>query len=228
MIEIIPENVKGAFIYFHSAGQTSEELRPFLEIIRTGLPDTYIWAGDGFISDSPLMFQGANYGNSAKRYWFMFPMQDACTGESFRKNKEAMGASLLSAGAFANNMIDQIRKRFDLSGDSIILSGFQHGSSLALATAMMRTADPFKYAVLFEPFLLEAYYLDKEAVNRTTEILCVDNEHIRKRTYGWFGLNTDEKFGEMGMTVRSFTVRGGDDTLSPAMMESACRFIREN
>ena len=77
MIEHIPEKVDKAFLYFHSAGASSAETRAFLPLLIESLPNTYIWAGDGVISKSPLMRQGLHYGKDSKRYWFTFPMQDA-------------------------------------------------------------------------------------------------------------------------------------------------------
>ncbi len=49
----VPDVVELALLYFHSAGTTSEQLRPFLSRLVEALPTTYIWAGDGVISTSP-------------------------------------------------------------------------------------------------------------------------------------------------------------------------------
>jgi hypothetical protein len=56
MIEIIPNDVDTAFIYFHTARSTGDEIVPFLDELQTELPNTYIWAGDGYIegAEDPL------------------------------------------------------------------------------------------------------------------------------------------------------------------------------
>jgi len=221
MIEIIPGKIESAFLYFHSAGTDSREFKPFLNEIAAKMPDTYICIGDGHISGSPVMSGSTFYGDSAEKYWFMFPMQDACSQQSFLDNKEAMGASLLSAGSFVNNLVDQIKEKYDLSADRIILSGFQHGSSLVLASAMMRKHDPFKQVILFEPYLLEAYYLDRDSINPDTTVICVDNHHIRSRTYNWIGVYTDAEFSKMGMKVKAITVEDGNDNLNQEMVNRA-------
>lgn len=221
MIEIIPDKIDNAFLYFHSAGNNSKEFKPFLEEFIEKMPNTYIWIGDGNISFSPLMFRGACYGDSDKKYWFMFPMQDASSQKSFLENNEAMGASLLSAGSFVNNLVDQIKNRYKLSADKIVLSGFQHGSSLALSSAMMRKHDPFKYVILFEPYLLEAYYLNNENIIKDTTIICVENNHIRNRTFKWIGIYTDIEFSKMGLKVKTVTVDKGDEKLNQKMVNSA-------
>jgi hypothetical protein len=80
MIEHIPSTVERAFLYFHSAGRSSDELKPFLPRLLQCLPNTYIWAGDGVISNSPLMRHDLEYDPAAaKHYWFSFPMQDAAS-----------------------------------------------------------------------------------------------------------------------------------------------------
>jgi hypothetical protein len=58
MIEIIPQVVDAAFLYFHTRCSTGDEMAPFVDEMRKGLPNTYIWAGDGCIegrSDDPIM-----------------------------------------------------------------------------------------------------------------------------------------------------------------------------
>jgi len=110
----VPDVVELAILYFHSAGTTSEQLRPFLSRLVEALPTTYIWAGDGVISTSPLMRQGLRYGNALERYWFTFPMQDASSAESFAANTEAMGATLSCAGAYVNALVDQAMGCFGL------------------------------------------------------------------------------------------------------------------
>jgi hypothetical protein len=49
MIEIIPQLVDSAFLYFHRRCSSGDEMRPFANEIRLALPNTYIWAGDGCI-----------------------------------------------------------------------------------------------------------------------------------------------------------------------------------
>jgi len=221
MIERIPEKADRALLYFHSAGTDSREFLPFIDIVESSLENTYVWAGDGNISGSPLMYDNGQFGESGERFWFMFPMQDASSEKSFHRSREAMGASLLSAGAFVNSLVDQIKERYGLSTEKIVLSGFQHGSALALAAAMMRRSDPFRQVILFEPYLLEAFYLEEERIARDTTVLCVDNEHIRERTFAWLGKHTDREFSRMGMDVRRITTEKGDDHLSMEMIEKA-------
>ena len=47
MIEIIPGVVDSAFLYFHTRCSSGDEIAPFVDEIRRGLPNTYLWAGDG-------------------------------------------------------------------------------------------------------------------------------------------------------------------------------------
>jgi hypothetical protein len=80
MIEITPEVVNTAFLYFHTRCSSGDEIAPFVEEIRKELPNTYIWAGDGCIagkSDDPIMGKAVNYGESSQRYWFVFSMQSS-------------------------------------------------------------------------------------------------------------------------------------------------------
>lgn len=221
MIEIIPEKIDSAFLYFHSAGTNSKEFKPFIRELESKMPNTYIWIGDGNISGSPLMFKNSFYGESDYKYWFMFPMQDASSQESFFENKEAMGASLTSASSFVNNLVDQIKRKYHLSTEKIVLSGFQHGSSLVLASAMMRKNDPFKYVILFEPYLLEAYYLDNENIIENTTVICVENNYIRNRTYHWIGIYTDVEFAKMGLKVKKVVIEEGDEKLNQEMVNKA-------
>lgn len=225
MIEIIPEKVERAFLYFHSAGTNSVEFEPYLETVKRLLPNTYIWIGDGHISGSPLLYNNSYYGDSEERYWFMFPMQDASSRESFYQNREAMGASLMSAGSFVNSIVDQVKSRFNLSTDKITLSGFQHGSSLVLSTAMMRKNDPFKSIILFEPYLLEAFCFESEPILKETKVICVENSFIRNRTYNWLGIYTDAEFQKMGFEVKSIVTEEGDNKLDKLMVEEALKNI---
>jgi predicted esterase len=226
MIEHIPEQVENALLYFHSAGVSSEQLRPFLPDLIAGLPRTYLWAGDGVISGSPLMRQGLHYGEDARRYWFTFPMQDASSPESFARHVEAMGAALSCGGAYVNALADQIMARFRLPARRVILCGFQHGSSIALSAAMLRRKDPYALTILFEPYILEAYYLKEEANLPRTTVVCIDNEHIRARTRAWINIETDREFQSFGMVTRAITVKGGGDPLDAAMMQAAIQVVQ--
>ncbi len=194
MIEHIPEQVNAAFLYFHSAGTSSDEFAPFLPHLVEQLPNTYIWAGDGVIGRSPLMHQGSHYANDTKRYWFTFPMQDASSPESFAANTEAMGAVLTCAGCYVNALTDQVMARFQLPAERVVLSGFQHGSCVALAAAMVRRDDPYTLAIIFEPYILEGYYLKDEQSLPATTVVCIDNQHIRQRTIKWLQFDTVEAF----------------------------------
>ena len=175
MIEYIPDRVDQALLYFHSAGTSAEEIQPFLSGLIENLPNTYIWAGDGVISQSPLMRQGLHYGTSSKHYWFTFPMQDASSPESFAAYVEAMGATLTCAGAYVNVLVDQILARFHLGAEQVVLCGIQHGSCLALAAAMMRVDDPYAVTILIEPYILEGYYLKDELQKPQTTVICLEN-----------------------------------------------------
>lgn len=221
MIEVVPPKIKNAILYFHSAGTNSNEFKPFLKFLTKKMPNTYFWIGDGNISGSPIMFKDTYYGSDSKKYWFMFPMQDASSKESFQENKEAMGASLISAGSFVNKFIDQIKEKYSLSADKITLCGFQHGSSLALSAAMMRKIDPLKSIILFEPYLLEAFYLNSKNIVTDTKVICIENEYIRNRTYAFIGIYTDHEFSKIGMDVKQITIEEGNDKLCLEMVEKA-------
>ncbi len=225
MIEHIPEQVKNAFLFFHSAGESSAQFKPFLPHLIDCLPNTYLWAGDGVISGSPLMRQGLHYGPDPRRYWFTFPMQDASSPESFAQHREAMGATLLCSGAYINALADQIMERFGLAAEDVVLAGFQHGSSAALSASMMRRGDPYAFTILFEPYILEAYYLQQEAALPPTTVVCIDNEHIRTRTQQWIHIETDREFQSYGMNTRRITLEGGSDDLDAAMMEEAIKIL---
>ncbi|MBN1679471.1 MAG: hypothetical protein JW966_04215 [Anaerolineae bacterium] len=225
MIEHVPAQVDNAFLYFHSAGVSSEQIKPFLPHLIESLPNTYLWAGDGVISSSPLMRQGLYYGSDAKRYWFTFPMQDASSNESFASNVEAMGATLSCAGAYVNALVDQIMTRFQITTEKVVLCGFQHGSCVALAASMMRKNDPYAFTILFEPYILEAYYLKHELTLPDTSVVCIDNQHIRKRTLDWINIETDREFQSYGMVTQRITVEDGDDNLDAAMMSEAIKIM---
>jgi hypothetical protein len=227
MIEHAPQHVSQAFLYFHSAGKSSAEFNPFLPQMIEALPNTYIWAGDGVISGSPLMRQGLHYGGEARRYWFTFPMQDASSPESFATHVEAVGATLSCCGAYINAMADNVINRFHLSARQVVLCGFQHGSCAALAAAMMRIHDPYATTVLFEPYILESYYLKYESSIPRTTVVCIDNQYIRQRTQRWLHTETDKEFEAYGMTTQAITVEGGGDHLDAAMMAEAIKAMKQ-
>ncbi|MBZ0299787.1 MAG: hypothetical protein K8J31_08610 [Anaerolineae bacterium] len=226
MFEHVPQQVENAFLYFHSAGTSAVELEPFLPQWIDALPHTYLWAGDGVISGSPLMRQGLHYGADAKHYWFTFPMQDASSPESFASHVEAMGAALSCAGAYVNALADQVMARFQLPARKVVLCGFQHGSCIALAAAMLRKVDPFAITILFEPYILESYYLRDEAPLPQTAVVCIENQHIRSRTQNWIHLETDRVFQTYGLVVQQLTVEGGGDALDSTMMAEAVKIMQ--
>jgi hypothetical protein len=182
MIEVIPNAVDSAFIYFHTRQSTGDEIAPFLDELRAGLPTTYIWAGDGNIdgTQDPIMRQAVSYGVSSHRYWFVFPMHGS-SQEDFANAVEPMGAVLVTCGGFANAFVDQVMARFHLTASRVVLCGHQHGSCVALAAAMMRRHDPFALTVLFDPWPLEAYYLQYEQNLPQTKMVCIDNLWVRER-----------------------------------------------
>jgi predicted esterase len=225
MIEHVPQQVDNAVLYFHSAGMSSAEFEPFLPHWIERLPHTYLWAGDGPISGSPLMRQGLHYGDDPKRYWFTFPMQDASSPASFAAHVEAMGAALTCGGAYVNRIADQIMARFNLAAKNVVLCGFQHGSCIALAASMLRRRDPYAVTILFEPYILESYYLKQEAALPRTTVVCIDNQHIRTRTYNWMHLETDREFQAFSIVTRRITVETGGDNLDRAMMNEAIQVI---
>ena len=227
MIECIPKTIKKAILYLHSAGTNSMELKPFLSKMEEELPDTYIWAGDGVICGSPLMNHRSFYGVSKKRYWFMFPMQDSSTQKSFYENKEPMGASLLSGGAFLNRYVDIIKKRFNIPTKNIVLAGLKHGSCLALTASMMRRDDPFSKVILFEPFLLESYYLKNEFIQKETEVICIENQFIRNKVKNWLNIDTNEELKKMGLNVKKIILNEGEEKLDMNMIDEAINILKQ-
>jgi hypothetical protein len=74
MIEIIPDAVDTAVLYFHTRRSSGDEIAPFVEEFRRELPHTYIWAGDGCIEgqgvpdehkfrEAHALIQGMFHGN---------------------------------------------------------------------------------------------------------------------------------------------------------------------
>ena len=158
MIEHIPERVDRALLYLHSARASSAQLRPFLPLLIEGLPNTYIWAGDGVIGGAPQMRQGLRYGGDGPRFWFTFPMQDAATPESFAVNVEAMGATLACCGAYVNAMADQLMARFGIPAQRVVLAGLLHGSCASPSAALAPFLPPFVVTVPFVPFPPATYH----------------------------------------------------------------------
>ena len=226
MIEHIPETVNNALFYFHSAGRTSAEIRPFLNYLTGKLPNTYMWAGDGMISGSPLMRHNLFYGTSLRRYWFTFPMQNPSSRESFSQNSEAMGAILACSGAYINQTVDLIKERFKLPAEKIVLSGFQHGSCAALAAAMIRKNDPFFYTILFQPYILESYYLEYEEIPYQTTVVCIENLLIQQRTKKWLNIETEKEFQKIGINTLGITIENGKEQLDIDMIKEAVKIIR--
>jgi predicted esterase len=227
MIEWIPQHVKKALLYFHSAGTNSTELLPFIDHLKSTLPDTYLWAGDGVISGSPIINEGTFYGEAEKRYWFMFPMKDASSSDSFHANQKQVGASLLSASGYVNLYIDQIRNQYNLKSSQIFVSGYQHGACVALSTVMMRKDDPIGGAILIEPYILEALYLSNEHVQKNTPVYCVENSFMRKRTYDFLNLYTDHEFRQMGITVNNIIIPGDCDGLRWEILDEMVSIVKE-
>jgi hypothetical protein len=225
MIEHVPQQIDSAFLYFHSAGVSSDEFKPFLPQWLESLPNTYIWAGDGVISGSPLLRQGLFYGSDPRRYWFTFPMQDASSPESFASHTEAMGAVLSCAGAYVNRLADQVMARFQLPAKKVVLCGFQHGSCVALAAAMQRHEDPYAMTILFEPYILESYYLKQELSLSPTTVVCIDNQHIRQNVQQWMNIGTDKAFQNYGITTRRITLEEGHN-LDAAMMQKGIKVMQ--
>jgi hypothetical protein len=228
MIEIIPDVVDTAFIYFHTGGSTGDEITPFLGELQTELPHTYIWAGDGCIDGTgePLMGEGVTYGVSSERYWFVFPMHGDGP-EDFARAVEPMGAVLVSSGGYVNAFVDQVMRRFHIPTSRVVLCGHQHGACVALAAAMMRRWDPFTLAVLFDPWPLEAYYLQRERDLPITKVVCVNNFWVRAREKGR-GTTTDvyKVLRQYGIQADGVTLPQGEDEPDEYMFREAIRQIK--
>ena len=229
MIEIIPDVVDSAFFYFHTRCSSGDEIAPFVDEIRAGLPNTYIWAGDGCIEgqlDDPVMGRAVRYGTSAQRYWFVFPMQSS-TPEAFATAAEAMGAVLVTSGGFVNALVDQLSARFQIPASRVVLCGHQHGSCVALAAAMMRRVNPFSLAVLFDPWPLEALYLQREHQLPQTKVVCVDNRWVRERERQR-GADKPlyQVFQQYGMNAEGITLPEGEGKPDAYMFREAVRQVR--
>lgn len=93
MIEITPNTADSALLYFHTRCSCGDEISPFVDEMLAGLPNTYLWVGDGNIDgspDDPVRGNAMSYGSSSQRYWFVFPIQESTT-EAFVAETEAMG-----------------------------------------------------------------------------------------------------------------------------------------
>jgi len=231
MIEIIPNTVDSALLYFHTRSSSGDEIAPFLDELRQGLPHTYIWAGDGPIegqANDPMMRHAASYGASSQRYWFVFPMQSTTT-EAFAAATEAMGAVLVTGGGYANVIADQAMTRFHIPASRVLLCGHQHGSCVALAAAMMRRADPFALTVLFDPWPLETLYLQHEQRLPQTKVVCIDNVWVRERERQR-GADSPlyQVFRRYGMNAQGITLPQGAGLPDVYMFREAIRQFRLN
>jgi hypothetical protein len=229
MIEITPNSVDSAFLYFHTRRSSGDEMAPFVEEMRRELPNTYLWAGDGCIegrTDDPIMGRATSYGSSRERYWFVFPMQSS-TAESFAAASEAMGAVLLTAGGYANRLADQVAERFHIPVSRIVLCGHQHGACVALAAAMMRRAQPFALTVLFDPWPLETLYLQSEHDLPATRVVCVDNRWVRERERSRGAkIELFKTFREYGINAEGVTLPEGEGVPDGHMFREAARQVK--
>ncbi len=229
MIEIIPDFVDTAFLYFHTRCSSGDEIAPFVDEIRRELPTTYIWAGDGCIegqSTDPTMGKAVSYGASQQRFWFVFPMQSS-TVESFVAATEAIGAILVTCGGYVNALVDQISTRFQIPTSRVVLSGHQHGACVALAAAMMRRVKPFELTVLFDPWPLETLYLKHEEQLPATKVVCVDNLWVRERERQR-GADTElfNVFKGYGINAEGVTLAEGQGAPDANMFREAIRQIK--
>jgi len=229
MIEIIPDVVDTAFLYFHTRCSSGDEIAPFVDEIRKGLPNTYIWAGDGCIegeSQDPIMGQAVSYATSSRRFWFVFPMRGSGK-EDFATATEAVGAILTTSGGYINAWVDQVIARFHITASRVVLCGHQHGSCVALAAAMMRRENPFALTVLFDPWPLETLYLQREQKLPQTKVVCVDNLWVREREKQR-GADTElyQLFRQYGMNAEGVTLPEGGGIPDAFMFREAVRQIK--
>ena len=229
MVEIVPNMVDSAFLYFHTRSSTGDEIAPFVDEIRAGLPTTYIWAGDGGIDgrmDDPVMGGTVSYASGSERYWFVFPMQ-ATTPEMFAAKSEAMGAVLMTCGGYVNTFVDQVKAHFHLSASRVILCGHQHGSCVALAAAMMRREDPFLLTVVFDPWPLETLYYQYEDRFPQGKVVCIDNQWVRERERQ---RGTEKPvyqvFQSYGINAEGVTLNDGEGKPDVIMFREAIRQVR--
>jgi len=229
MIEIIPDVVDTALLYFHTRCSAGDEIAPFVDEISRALPNTYIWAGDGSIegkSQDPIMGNAVSYGVSAQRYWFVFPLH-VSTPEGFAAATEAMGAVLVTSGGFVNALVDQVLARFQIKASRVVLCGHQHGACVALAAAMLRRADPFALSVLFDPWPLETLYLQHELKLPATRVVCIENLWTRQRDRQR-GIDKEiyRVFQQYGMRAEGVTLAEGQGKPDAYMFREAIRQIK--
>jgi hypothetical protein len=229
MLEIIPDVADTAFLHFHTRCSTGDEIAPFVDEIRKELPKTYTWAGDGCIegeSDDPIMGKAVSYGASSQRYWFVFPMHSS-TADGFVAATEAMGAVLVTSGGYVNAFVDQVIARFRITASRVVLCGHQHGACVALATAMMRRAQPFALTVLFDPWPLETLYLQHEQKLPATKVVCIDNPWVREREKQR-GADTPlyQVFRRYGINAEGITLTNGQGKPDEHMFREAIRQVQ--
>jgi len=233
MIEIRPRVVDTALLYFHTRCSTGDEISPFVDEIRKGLPHTYIWAGDGCIegrikgSADPLMGREVSHGVSSQRFWFVFPMRANTAEEATAVTNQAMGAILVTSGGYANAFVDQILARFRITASRVVLCGHQHGACVALAAAMMRREDPFALTVLFDPWPWETRYLQDEQRLPSTKVVCVDNLWVKEREKQR-GADTElyKVFRRYGMNAEGITLTKGRGKPDKYMFGEVIRQIK--
>ncbi len=229
MIEIIPNRVDMAFLYFHTRRSMGDEIAPFVDEIQNELPNAYIWAGDGCIegqSDDPLMGGAVSYGMSSQRYWFVFPMHSS-SKEGFTGVVEAIGAVLITSGGYANALADQVMARFQIPPSGVVLCGHQHGACVALAAAMMRRARPFSLTLLFDPWPLETLYLGHEYNLPETKVICIDNLWGRERERQRGAQKELYKvFKDYGINAEGITLAEGQGKPDEYMFREAIRQIK--
>ena len=134
--------------------------------------------------------------------------------------------TLTCGGAYVNALVDQIMARFQITAKNVVLCGFQHGSCVALAASMIQINDPYEFTILFEPYVLESYYLKDELTIPSTTVVCIDNQHIRKRTQNWINIETDKEFQSYGIVTQQITVKEGDYNLDFLMMNEAIKIVK--
>jgi hypothetical protein len=177
-------------------------------------------------ADDPVMGQAVSYGVSSQRYWFVFPMHGSGQ-EDFANAIEPMGAVLVTSGGYVNAMVDQVIARLRITASRVVLCGHQHGSCVALAAAMMRREDPFALTVLFDPWPLEAYYLQHEGNLPPTKVVCVDNLWVRDRERQR-GADTElyKVFRRYGINAEGGTLTEGHGKPDEYMFREAIRQMK--
>lgn len=228
MIEIVPDTVGTAFLYFHSPRSSGDDLAPFVDRLRAELPNTYFWAGDGCIDGAgdPFMGQAVSSGAGPQRFWFVFPMH-GMGQEDFASTVEPMGAVLVTCGGYINMLVDQVKARFQLAASRVVLCGHQHGACAALAAAMMRRSDPYGLTLLLDPWPWEAYYLQHEQTLPPTRVVCIDNLWAREREKQ---RGTDKElykvFQDYGINAEGVTLSEGEGKPDEHMFREVIRQLK--